>query len=106
MLVMLLLWSLSTIGSYFYEKNDTSDKTDSFECGFENTTVGDQQLNFKNIIIFSFLLLYDIELLLLLPISFNVIFFKTNTLAVISLLYILFYTCILDIETKTLEYEY
>jgi NADH:ubiquinone oxidoreductase subunit 3 (subunit A) len=50
-------------------------------------------------------LLYDLELLLLLPISFNIVFLKTNILAIVLLLGVLFYTCIWDIETKTLEYE-
>jgi len=102
---MCLLWAIAEAGQLFYEKDENLDKNDSFECGFENTTLGDQQLNFKNIIIFSFLLLYDLELLLLLPVSFNIIFFQTNTTPILLLLGTLFYTCIWDIETKTLEYE-
>jgi NADH:ubiquinone oxidoreductase subunit 3 (subunit A) len=103
--VMSLLWLLSFIGSYFYEKSDNLHKTESFECGFENTTFGDVQLQFKNITVLAFLLIYDLELLLLLPISFNIGFLGGLFTPTLLILATIIYTCIWDLETNTLEYE-
>ena len=102
---MLLLWAIAIVGSYFYVKGLSDQKTDSFECGFENTSLGDAQLRFKNATVLAFLLVYDLELLLLLPISFNIGAGIVSKLPILLILGTILYTCIWDIETGTLEYE-
>lgn len=105
-LVSLLFWLLTLFGGYFYNKEDSAAKTENFECGFENTTLGEGQIDFKNSIVFAFLILYDVELLLLLPTSFNI--FLTKQLGIYSLILVLTVitiTCVLDAETGTLEYD-
>jgi len=103
--VSILFWLLITAGQIFYISEDNLDKKENFECGFSNTSIGDNQLNFKNTIVFSFLLVYDIELLLLLPTAFNVFYIKFFIYQALLILFFIIYTCILDIEAKTLEYD-
>lgn len=103
--ISLFFWALITLGQITYINEDNLDKRENFECGFDNTSVGDNQMNFKNTIVFSFLLIYDIELLLLLPTAFNVFFIKFYLYQALLILFVIIYTCILDIEAKTLEYD-
>lgn len=93
-IVMLLLWALALLGSFTYTKAVNDDKEESFECGFENTTAGDPQLRFKNSTVMAFLLVYDLELLLLLPISFNISILCTSWEYVLLILAVIIYTCI------------
>lgn len=105
-LVTTLFWFLTTIGQYFYKKEDSSSKKENFECGFENTALGESQINFKNSTVLSFLVLYDIELILVLPLSFNwhhVIDFGVYTL--VAVLFVVFGTCSIDLEVGTLEFD-
>jgi len=54
----------------------------------------------------SFLILYDIELLLLLPISFNINYALTSGLyQTILVLFLIIMTCAMDLELDTLEYD-
>lgn len=55
---------------------------------------------------FFFLVLYEVELLLLLPIAFNsVTVTKTAPAVIVSVLFVIVYTCLLDVETGAIEYE-
>lgn len=103
--VMLLLWFLAWLGSFTYTKAINNEKEEPFECGFENTTSGDAQIRFKNSTVMAFLLVYDLELLLLLPISFNIQTLGNLIDFVFLVLAVIIYTCIWDIETNTLEFE-
>lgn len=104
-LVSTTLWIISYLGQTQYTPSDNIDKNENFECGFDNTSIGDNQMNFKNIIVFSFLIVYDIELLVLLPISFNILSVGYYIYAVLFIIATIMYTCIFDIESKTLEYD-
>ena len=54
----------------------------------------------------SFLILYDIELLLLLPLSFDIVYVSTHgTYVLITTLVLILRTCLLDAETGNLEYD-
>ena len=104
--VTTLFWVLTLVGQYFYKPEDSVHKKENFECGFENTTIGESQIDFKNSIVMSFLILYDIELLLLLPISFNINYALTSGLyQTILVLFLIIMTCAMDLELDTLEYD-
>ena len=106
MFVTTLFWLLTTIGQYFYKKEDSASKKENFECGFENINMGEVSIDFKHSIVMSFLILYDIELLLLLPLSFDIVYVSTHgTYVLITTLVLILGTCLLDAETGTLEYD-
>lgn len=104
-LVSTLLWFVTLLGRFFYTSEDNIDKRQNFECGFENTSTGDNQVNFKMTIIFSFLIVYEIELLLLLPLTFNILYSTWYLYQVLFIIVAIVYTCIWDIEANTLEYD-
>ena len=105
--ITLLLWLLSFIGQYFYESEDNLDKNENLECGFENIELGESPINYKNLLVFIFLIIYDIELFLLLPLSFNVLYctLSSNIYCYLIILSIIIYTCLFDVETGILEYD-
>ena len=70
--ISFLFWGLTQVGQYFIKKEDSVDKEEGFECGFENTSLGEENTDFKQDIIIFFLLAYDIELIMILPVSFNI----------------------------------
>jgi NADH:ubiquinone oxidoreductase subunit 3 (subunit A) len=81
-IVSFLFWGLSALGLAFYFKDKTTAKKNQFECGFDNTTP--RHLTSSNQLLPTalFMLLYDVELLFLLPI----IFFHNETTAISGLI--------------------
>ena len=68
--------------------------------------MGESSIDFKNSIVMSFLVLYDIELLLLLPVSFSIDYSITHcAYQVIIIMTTVVVTCVIDLEAGTLEYD-
>lgn len=104
--VSTIFWIISILGKHTYSAEPNKDKRESFECGFENNSKGYVSVHSKNTMAFIFLIIYEIEFLILLPVSFNVI-----SLSVVSKLFSFFiiltimYTCLLDVEFESLSYD-
>lgn len=106
MVVSTLFWALTLVGQHFLSKEDATSKKENFECGFENISVGENQLDFKNTVVLSFLIIYDIELLLLLPVSFNIFYIShSGAYELLLILITVVGTCLIDVESGTLEYD-
>lgn len=103
--VSMLLWGISLLGKPFNQPDVNIDKQTNFECGFENTSMGDGSVIFKGSIVFMFLLVYDLELLLLMPIAMNAALLPQVIYPAMLILCTIAYTCWADIEMKTLEYD-
>ena len=70
-LFVCIFWLLTWIGEYFYTRKDHVSKKQFYECGFKTITDVDIQLNMNFSILCLFLILYDVEFVLLIPIFFN-----------------------------------
>ena len=70
--ISFLFWGLTQVGQYFLKKEDSVGKEDGLRCGVENTSLGEENTDFKQNIIIFFLLAYDIGLIMVLPVSFNI----------------------------------
>ena len=72
----LIFWVLTWIGEFYYKKKNHSTKRNFYECGFKSTSDVNIQINFNFSMICVFLILYDIEFTLLIPVFFNLLSFK------------------------------
>ena len=105
--VSTLLWLITFLGSFLYTTKHDQNREVHFECGFfsVNKLVPAYNLNF--VVSAIFLLLYDIEFLLLIPYIFNIVFI-TNTLFYLCslLVFVILFSLLLDIESKSIKWYY
>ena len=66
-----IFWLLTFLGEYFYKYKDNKTKQEFYECGFQSLHDSDIQFNLNFSILCVFLILYDVEFSLLIPILFN-----------------------------------
>lgn len=92
----LIFWGLTWAGEYFYKKKNHDAKKQFYECGFKVSTDTDIQFNLSFTLLCVFLVLYDLEFTLLIPVLFNftlvsiaglVIFYVFVLLIFLSLVY-------------------
>lgn len=106
-LVSILLWLITFVGSYFFTvKNNNLQKT-NFECGFFTVNKNILQINLNFFTSAIFLLLYDLEFILLIPFFFN--FFLINIyykLIVFLFLIVLIVTLLFDIESNSINWYF
>lgn len=103
----LIFWGLTVLGSYFYKKKNHTSKRQFYECGFKVFSDINIQINLNFAMLCVFLILYDIEFVLLFPILFNIlnitiyqfIFFLAFVLLIILSLYY-------DWQTNALSWQY
>lgn len=84
----LIFWLLTWIGEFFFTKKNHYTKKNFYECGFKSTSDLNIQINFNFSMICVFLILYDIEFTLLIPVFFN-LFYITFFEFILILLFII-----------------
>lgn len=105
--VSILFWLLTFFGNYFYDRFEYKNREDYYECGFKTTSDLNFNLNFSFFISGIFLVLYDIELIFLIPFLFNYEVFSINAIfSYLLLLFVIFFTLIIDVWTETVEWNF
>jgi len=105
-LTSILLWTLSFVGRFKIHNYPNKNKVENFECGFDNTSRGVDNFFYKNKVAFCFLILYEIEFLLLLPAAFNSVHIGTTSAAtLLAVSAAVLYTCVWDSETDSITYD-
>lgn len=104
-IVSVLLWFITFLGSYLYTTKQDLSREVHFECGFfsMNKMIPAYNLNF--VISAIFLILYDIELVLLIPYFFNL--YALNGDAQIGFLIFfasIIFSLLIDVETNTIKW--
>jgi len=82
LLISLLFWLLSFIGTKFFKKKNYTSSDEFFECGFLTTNKFNLTLNFNAYVICLLLILYDVELLFIVPYLFNIQYSTFTTIIV------------------------
>ena len=101
-----IFWILTYILKIYYSNKNFSYKLNFYECGFKSLTNIKIQYNINFILIILFLLIYDGEFLVLIPLSLNI-----GSLSFISLflsflfIMLLLLTLIYDLIYSTLEWQ-
>jgi len=80
----LIFWALLLLSSYFYKIKNQNSKKHFCECGFKSLSDINIQININFVMLCVFLILYDIEFILIFPILFNVTYI--NSIQFISLM--------------------
>lgn len=101
-----IFWLITFIFKYFYSNKNYNYKLNFYECGFKSLNNIKIQYNINFILIILFLLIYDGEFLILVPLALNV-----NILNFVSLfiflvfILLLIFTLLLDYVFNSLEWQ-
>jgi len=100
-----ILWLISTISVFFFKNFNNYDKKQFYECGFKSFSTLDFKLNIGAYPIVLCVLLYEFELLFLLPSLFDYGYYINSTVFFITLVFIIsvFITFIIDIKEGLLR---
>lgn len=71
-LFSIIFWVLLYLSSYFYKIKNQSSKKHFCECGFKSLSDLNIQININFTMLCIFLILYDVEFVLLFPVLFNI----------------------------------
>lgn len=107
LLISLLFWFLTFVGNFFFDRIEYKNREDFYECGFKTTSDLNFNLNFSFFISGLFLILYDIELIFLIPFLFNYELLSWNSVySYIIFSLIIFFTLVIDVWTETVEWNF
>ena len=105
-IISALFLTISIVGSITYHNRQSQIKTQLFECGFENVNPLIYTSNNQIYVVAMFLLLYDAELLLLLPTSFQMYnFYSLTAVGFGTIVLLVIITCYWDVYAFSLFYE-
>jgi len=68
----LIFWLLLLLSSFFYKIKNQNSKKHFCECGFKSLSDINIQININFVMLCIFLILYDIEFILVFPLLFNI----------------------------------
>lgn len=106
LLIVFLFWLITFLGSFFYEKKENLNQNEFYECGFKSINNVNFSLNFGIFVTMIFVILYDIELLFLVPFLVNSTSVNLFGLLNILILYIsILYTFIVDVYSEVVKWS-
>lgn len=101
-----IFWFLTFILKYYYSNKNYNYKLNFYECGFKSLTNIKTQYNINFILIVLFLLIYDGEFFILIPIALNINILNFTSLFILLIFIILLvFTLILDLVYNSLEWQ-
>lgn len=102
----MIFWGLTWFGEYFYKVKTQTPKNQFYECGFKSINDINVESNFSFIIFASFLVLYDVEFLFLIPLAFNLTFVGTQQIVtLIIFLFFFLFSLFYDWQMKALNWQ-
>lgn len=106
-IICLLFWALTFSNVYYLKKKNIKDKKKNYECGFRSVKNIELNLNLNFFFSAMLVILYELELLFLIPLLFN---FNniTNQAFSITLLFIFLIavTLVIDINYKIIKWNF
>lgn len=101
-----IFWLLTFIFKYYYSNKNFNYKLNFYECGFKSLNNIKIQYNINFTLIMLFLLIYDGEFLILVPIALNInILNFTALFLLIVFILLLIFTLIFDYIFNSLEWQ-
>jgi len=106
-LFSLIFWLLTWAGEFFYKKKNHATKRNFYECEFKSTTNVNIQINFNFSMICVFLILYDVEFTLLIPMFFNLYYmYVLQFFLLITFISLIILSLIYDWQMNALNWQY
>lgn len=101
-----IFWFLTFLLKYYYSNKNYNYKLNFYECGFKSLTNIKVQYNINFILIILFLLIYDGEFFILIPLALNInIINFTSLFLFIIFIILLIITLIFDLIYNSLEWQ-
>lgn len=102
----LIFWIITFLFKYFYSNKNYNYKLNFYECGFKSLTNIKIQYNINFTLIILFLLIYDGEFLILVPMALNINILNFVSLFIfIVFITLLIFTLLLDYIFNSLEWQ-
>lgn len=102
-----IFWFLTVVGEFFFKKKNHTTKKNFYECGFKTNTDINIQMNFNFCLISVFLILYDIEFTLLIPVFFNIFYINMfQFLLIIVFIALILTSLIYDWKMNALNWQF
>ena len=101
-----IFWALTFISKYYYSNKYYNTKLNFYECGFKSLTQIYINYSINFLLLILFLLIYDGEFLILIPVSLNI--FIAHFTAYLLLLYFLLWlylTILIDYLFNALDWQ-
>lgn len=107
LIVVLLFWLITFIGSFFFKKNENFVKFEFYECGFKSISDFNFKLNIGTFSTMIFVVLYDIELLFTLPFLLDQTIYSNFCMFNVIFLYIcIFITIVIDLYFDIIKWDF
>lgn len=101
-----IFWLLTYIFKYYYSHKNYNYKLNFYECGFKSLNNIKIQYNINVTLIILFLLIYDGEFLILIPVALNINILNFISLFVLIIFIILLlFTLLVDYVFNSLEWQ-
>ena len=102
----LIFWLLTFLFKFYYSNKNFNYKLNFYECGFKSLNNIKIQYNINFILIVLFLLIYDGEFLILVPLALNISILNFTSLFILFIFIILLtFTLIYDLIYNALEWQ-
>lgn len=101
-----IFWILTFILKFFYSHKNFNYKLNFYECGFQSLNNLKIQYNINFILIILFLLIYDGEFLILIPIALNISIINFTSIILLSIFMCLLILILMyDLMFNSLEWQ-
>ena len=103
----MIFWVLTIFGEQYYKKREHASKKQYYECGFKSLSANHIGVNINFTLLAVFLILYDVEFVLLYPALFNfsIIVFSQYVFFIIFIVFILI-SLYYDYQVNALNWQY
>lgn len=102
----LIFWLLTFLFKFYYSNKTYNYKLTFYECGFKSLTNIKIQYNINFILIALFLLIYDGEFLILIPLALNINLLNFTSIFILFIfLILLIFTLLFDLIYNSLEWQ-
>lgn len=101
-----IFWILTFIFKYYYSNKNANYKLNFYECGFKSLNNLKIQYNINFTLIILFLLIYDGEFLILVPLALNISILNFTSLFILLIfILLLIFTLLFDYIFNSLEWQ-
>lgn len=106
-LVTIIFWFLTIVGTFFFHKNEFMDKNSYYECGFKSLTDFNFKINMSILITMVFVIFYDLEFIFTIPYLLNNNYiYMDNYFLVFVFYFTILSTFIIDIYEDVLSWDF
>lgn len=106
-IITIVFWLITLLELYLNKNTNNNIKTTIYECGFLTINKNIFQLNYNTIILLLFVIIYEVEFIILIPIFLSLSWATTNTILLICILFVVIVvTLYLDIWLNKLTWVY